>query len=85
MVMVLMVLVPIFIMSLYRLIAGPSFQDRLLGLAQTNVVLVLILCTLAVWWEQSFYIDIAILYALLSFGETTAFVKVHRRNRRVSQ
>jgi multicomponent Na+:H+ antiporter subunit F len=84
MVIVLVILAPIFIMSLYRLIAGPSFQDRLLGLAQSNVVLVLILCTLAVWWEQSFYIDIAILYALLSFGETTAFVKVHKRSRGVS-
>lgn len=69
----------IFVMSLYRIIRGPSFQDRLLGLSQTNVVLILSLCVLSVYWEKSFYIDVGVVYALLSFGEIAAFVKLHKK------
>ncbi len=79
---VLITLIILFIMSMYRLIAGPSFQDRLLGLSLISTELVLILCVIGVYFDRSFYIDIAMVYALLAFGEITAFIKVHHwRNR----
>ncbi len=74
---VLGILTALLIMTLYRIIVGPTFQDRLLGLSMVSVELVLMLCVTAVMLEQSFYVDIAMIYALLSFGEITAFVKVH--------
>ncbi len=80
---VLSVLIILFIMSLYRLVFGPSFQDRLLGLSMASTLLVLMLCVSAVLFDRSFFLDIAMIYALLSFGEITAFVKVHHwRTRR---
>jgi multisubunit Na+/H+ antiporter MnhF subunit len=33
------------------------------------------MCTIAVIYEKSFYLDIAIIYALLSFSEIVAFLK----------
>lgn len=74
---VLYILTGIALISLYRLIAGPTFQDRLLSLSLVSVILVLMLCVLAVHSDQSFYLDIAMVYALLSFGEIVAFVKIH--------
>ncbi len=77
MLFVLYILTGISLISLYRLIAGPTFQDRMLSLSLVSVILVLMLCVLAVHLDQSFYLDIAMVYALLSFGEIVAFVKIH--------
>lgn len=74
---VLIALILLFLLSLYRLVVGPAFQDRLLGLSLISTELVLILCVIGVYFEQSFYLDIAMIYALLAFGEITAFAKVH--------
>lgn len=65
--------------SLYRLAVGPSLQDRLLALSLISVELTLLLCVLAVVFGTSFYLDIAMIMALLSFAEITAFLKLHRR------
>ena len=85
MISVLSAMVILFIMSLYRLVRGPSFQDRLLGLSLASTLLVLMLCVTAVLFDRSFFLDIAIIYALLSFGEITAFVKVHHWRSRSSR
>lgn len=68
--------------SAYRLVVGPSLQDRLLSLSLVSVELTLILCIMAVQFDQSKYLDIGIILSLLSFAAITAFLKLHR-NRRV--
>jgi len=65
--------------SAYRLLVGPSLQDRLLALSLVSVELTLILCILAVQFGQSLYLDIAIILCLLSFAQITAFLKLHKR------
>ena len=67
--------------SLYRLIAGPTLQDRLLALSLVSVELTMLLCVLAVQLNQSIYLDIAIILSLLSFAEIVAFLKLHRRRK----
>lgn len=81
---VIIFLILLFCLSLYRLAAGPTFQDRLLGLSLASIILVLMLCVTAVMFSSSFYLDIAMIYALLSFGEIVAFVKVHHWRRKRS-
>lgn len=53
---------------LYRLIAGPSVFDRMVGLAafSSNTTLVLLLVGL-VFGQLDMFVDIALGYALLSF------------------
>ncbi len=68
--------------SAYRLFAGPSLQDRLLALSLVSVELTLLLCIFAVQLGQSLYLDIAIILALLSFAQITAFLKLHKNRRR---
>lgn len=55
---------------LWRVLAGPALADRILGVnvIATNTMLVLVLQ--AVLRNQSFWLDIAIVYALLGFTLT---------------
>ena len=64
--------------SVYRLLVGPTRQDRLLALSLVSVELVLLLCVYAVYLDQSLYLDIAIILSLLSFAQITAFLKLHK-------
>ncbi len=61
--------------SMYRLLKGPTFYDKLMSISLVSVHIILIMCTIAVIYEKSFYLDIAIIYALLSFSEIVAFLK----------
>lgn len=61
--------------SFYRLIKGPTIEDRVLALDVAAVIIVLIISLYSLSYGQSFYLDIALIYAILSFGEVLAFVK----------
>jgi len=68
--------------STFRLFVGPTRQDRLLALSLVSVEVTLLLCIYAVHLGQSIYLDIAIVLALLSFAQITAFLKLHMTGRR---
>lgn len=74
----IMVLFVFLFFATYRLVVGPTTEDRLLGLNMVAAHIVLILSMLAVEFGQSFYLDAAIIYALLSFSEIVAFVRFAR-------
>ncbi|HEX9710754.1 MAG TPA: monovalent cation/H+ antiporter complex subunit F, partial [Candidatus Thermoplasmatota archaeon] len=62
------VLVALTLVYLYRMVAGPTIFDRLLGLSGfgTKTTLVLLL-TGAVYERLDMFVDISLAYALLSF------------------
>jgi len=61
--------------ALFRLTTGPSLEDRILALNVVAIIIVLIISLYAITYKQGFYLDIALIYAILSFGEVLAFVK----------
>ncbi len=63
-------------LSLYRLFVGPSLYDRLVALHLVSAEIVLLLCVHAVQAGRAFYLDVAMIYALLSFVETIAFARL---------
>lgn len=69
-------------LSLLRLVMGPTFYDRLLALHLVSAQIILLMCLHAVRYGRAFYADVAMLYALLSFVETIAFVRFGRRTSR---
>lgn len=74
------VLIALFVLaaaSLYRLIKGPTIHDRLLSVNMISSIFILILCTIGIMYGKSYYLDAAVLYALLSFTETVAFVRLY--------
>ncbi|ADD08476.1 cation:proton antiporter [Candidatus Aciduliprofundum boonei] len=62
-------------MSLIRIILGPTAPDRVVGLDTINTLIVALMVILAVAYNQMIYVDIAIVYALLSFVSTLYIAK----------
>ena len=61
--------------SLLRLILGPTAFDRVVGLDTVNIIIIAVIVLIASVLESSLYLDIAIVYAILSFLETVIFAK----------
>lgn len=55
------------VMSTFRIIIGPTIWDRLLGLNLVTTKLIMIIVLIASLRQESFLLDIAIIYALLGF------------------
>jgi len=58
---------------LIRLFLGPTPPDRLVGLDTLNTLVIVSMVTLGAAFNEVIYIDVAIVYALLSFV-TTLFI-----------
>lgn len=63
-------------MSVVRLIIGPNLYDRLLALNMVSAHVTLLMSFYAVLYNHAFYIDVALIYALLSFTEIIAYVRL---------
>jgi len=63
------------LLSLYRLIKGPSNYDRIIGLDVINVSIIGVLVVIALITENEFFLDVAIVYGILGFLETIVFAK----------
>ncbi len=61
------------LVCLYRVVRGPTAQDRLIGVNIINTsVLVVLLLSFFVADRPTMYLDIALVYALLNFIVTVA-------------
>ncbi len=60
---------------LYRAIVGPTIPDRIIGINVIGTKVVVMLALVAVIFEQAFFFDLALIYALLLYVTTLAFVR----------
>lgn len=63
------------ILSAIRLVKGPSTMDRIVGIDTINMMVVGIIAVLALYFESSLYLDIAIVYGVLAFLETVIMAR----------
>jgi len=63
------------ILSAIRAIIGPTAPDRLVALDTINTLVVASMIVLGVAFKEVIYIDVAIVYALLSFVATLYIAK----------
>ena len=63
-------------LSLIPVLRGPGLHDRLLGLQLVSGQLVLLMCVFAVSRGRAYDLDVAVVYALLSFIEVLVFVRI---------
>jgi len=77
---IFMVAAIIFVLLIFacgvRIWRGPTNADRMLALDVINILVVITMITLSLWFEQPVIIDVAIVYALLSFVGTLYVAKV---------
>ena len=62
-------------LALLRVFFGPSVPDRVVGVDTLNTLIVAGMVLLGAAYDRTIYIDIAIVYALLSYIGTIAIAK----------
>ena len=63
------------VMIIYRLVKGPNASDRVIALDTIGVCLISLVGLFSIIVETSFYLEIILLLAILSFIGTVAFSK----------
>ena len=69
------ILVALVFLAMVRLIRGPTPADRVVAVDTVNTLIVAVLILLGVVYRQIIFIDVAIVYALLSFVSTLFMAK----------
>ncbi|MDI6917196.1 MAG: cation:proton antiporter [Thermoplasmatales archaeon] len=68
-------LVIFMILSLIRAVLGPTIPDRVVALDTINTLVVASMVALGAGYKEVIYIDVAIVYAILSFIATLYIAK----------
>ena len=63
------------IMAMIRVVRGPTAPDRLVGLDTINTIVIVLMVVFGAAFNEVIYIDVAIVYALLSFISTLFIAK----------
>ena len=63
------------LLTLIRLIKGPTMADRAVSLDTFNIIVIGIVALLAFLFDNGLYLDIAIVYGILAFLETIVFAR----------
>ncbi len=68
-----LLLLPSIIITLYRFLKGPTLSDRVVAFDVMSVMSISLLVVLALYFERSLYLDIAIVFGLIGFLGVTIF------------
>ena len=73
--------------TLIRAILGPRFTDRVVAVNMINTMVLAVIVLLALALEEDFLVDIALVYALLSFLAVVVLSKlvISRKNRQLER
>lgn len=61
------ILAVLILVTLVRAVIGPRFTDRVIAVNMINTMAVAVICILSVRLQEDFLMDVALVYALLSF------------------
>ena len=61
---------------LFRVLVGPSPADRIVAVDILGILIVGMLSLLGLYYNQGFFMDVALIWALLSFVASLAFSKI---------
>jgi multicomponent Na+:H+ antiporter subunit F len=74
-IIVLIALLICIMMAMIRVIKGPTAPDRIVGLDTINTIVIVGMVVFGTAFNEIIYIDVAIVYALLSFISTLFIAK----------
>ena len=63
------------ILAVIRIVLGPTAPDRVVGLDTVNTIVIVAMVIFGAAFQEVIYIDVAIVYALLSFVSTLFIAK----------
>lgn len=62
------------VLALFRLLAGPTVLDRVISFDMSATCIVGMIALVSVWWKSPLFIEIMMIFSLLGFVGTIAFV-----------
>ena len=71
------VLAVLIIVSLIRSVRGPRIADRIIAVNMIGTMVILILAILSVYLEESYLVDVCLIYAMISFLAVVVLCKVY--------
>jgi multicomponent Na+:H+ antiporter subunit F len=69
---IVLVLITTSTICLYRAVRGPTMPDRILAINVVGLIAAIVLVIVSYVIESYFYLDVAMIYALLNFAVTVA-------------
>lgn len=67
-------------LALGRLLSGPTILDRIIAFDLVAISIVAMIALLSVWWKTHLYVEIMLIFSLLGFVGTVAFVSYLHNN-----
>lgn len=61
---------------MYRVVKGPRFTDRILAVNAINTMITAVICLLSRYLGVAYLLDVALIYALLSFVGGTLLMRL---------
>ena len=77
----LLVIAILIAIMIYRSIKGPQITDRILSVNMINTMVVVTFFILGALLDEAYLMDVAIIYALISFVSTLIFASVYIRKK----
>ncbi len=74
---VLVVLALLLVFVFVRVVRGPLMADRIVGINSIGTLVIVTVCVLARYLGEDYLLDIAILYALISFLAVVVLTKIY--------
>ena len=74
---VLVILGVLLFPCLLRAVRGPRIADRVVGINMIGTIIIMMTAVLALMLEEGYLVDIAIIYAMLSFLAVVVLVKIY--------
>lgn len=70
------------VLALVRLVRGPHLEDRALALDLVSTICIAVAAVVAIRWNDTVYLDVAVVLALTAFIATIAFARYLERGAR---
>jgi multicomponent Na+:H+ antiporter subunit F len=67
--------------SLYRAIVGPTVADRVVAINMVSTKVSIIIILVALFLDEKNYVDVALIYAMISFITTVSVAKYLERGK----
>lgn len=78
MLLAMIVLAIALLFCLFRAILGPRFTDRLIAVNLIGTKVIILICVVALYIHESYVIDVALIYALISFLAVVVLTNVYK-------
>ncbi len=67
-------------LAIYRLLVGPTILDRIIGFDMVAICIVGMIILVSIWLESTLYVEIMLIFSLLGFLGSVAFVSFLHTN-----